>query len=493
MNAGNFNRLLKPLVFISVSSLAILTIIRGVLGIPTPYLHNYMENVMLANSWGLAAGLGLYRASMLNEVPLFIATYPPIFYFIVAAGIKIWGITYIPGRIVSFFALIGCAVLIALISRRRGVSKFSSVLAAFLFLGAWPIYLWSRFLRVDSPAVFFELAAVYSIAGGKYSKRRAALFVIFALLAGYTKQTAFGIVFGSLLIMIFYSDNHWRRRGIFLASVYAISAILAFALIEIYTGWGFHKFVIETNMMGLSFDLFLQMTGALISDPVSIALISMSVIAIATEKQDRWLTPFVGIPLLLALATIGKMGSGPNYFIETIAVCSVASGVFIDRIKKPDQRSMKTALTFLLIFFSVACAGYLRWGSVKSLLNDAKYFKSPDTANTCIRFTNLMRNTLPPGSLVLAQYSDLPLFAGCVPAMSDPLTMAMLVDRGAWNPAPVVTAIREKKIALVLTLEEITTDKPMRYMPQEVAKAIKENYSKQPNLWIGYELYIPNR
>lgn len=490
--AGVINRFLKLGAFPFLLFLVNITIFRGVFGLAKPYLHNYMENVMLVNSWGLVAGHGLYRLSELNNVPSFLATYPPIFYFIIAMGIKIWGITYVPGRIVVLCSLIGCAVLITLISRRRGADMQSSIMGGLLFLGAWPVYLWSRYLRVDFLAIFFELAAVYAIFGKNNFKNNAA-FIIFALLAGYTKQTAFGLVAGSLLVAILSPDELIKRRGIALASIYAISAITIFGLIEIVTGGRFHKFVIGIFLGNMSADLFLKMIRSIISDPISFALITTTIIMIMLEKNERRLIPFVGIPFLIAISTIGKIGSGQNYFFETFAACSIAVSILLDRINKPGRRVAPAIIINILIILAVVSSSIKRAEKLEPLFAEAKYIFTPNTASPSVALTKLMRDTLPPGSLVLAQHSDLPLFANCVPAMSDPYTLTILAENGTWDPAPVVDAIRAKKVAMVLILEELTVDSPMIYMPREVAKSILENYMKVQTFWTGYEMYIPKQ
>ena len=103
-----------------------------------------------------------------------------------------------------------------------------------------------------------------------------------------------------------------------------------------------------------------------------------------------------------------------------------------------------------------------------------------------------MRQHLPPNSLVLAEYSDLPLFAGCVPVMSDPFLLTMMAKKGKWDPAPVVEALRSHKVALVLTKSPINSQKQVNYLPMEVTRAIEENY-KILMTNSGFVFYLPKK
>jgi len=238
------HRTLFTVSILILSLFAATTFFRAISGMLTPYLHNYGENTILVNAWGLATGHGLYRLSELKQVPVFAATYPPVLYLLVAAGIKIWGISYTPGRLLVYIALFGSAAMIVGIARRRGCDVRVAVMAGFAFLGVFPVYRWSPYLRVDFPALFFELAAVYIYLGPGAPVKRAGGFVIMGLLAGYTKQSIFCLAVAALLGAVIEGSPEEKKRAVIIGCAYALSAAAVFGLLEALTDGSFHEFVI---------------------------------------------------------------------------------------------------------------------------------------------------------------------------------------------------------------------------------------------------------
>ncbi|GEM_PF-3398338 len=481
----------STVICIAVLSVTVLiTIIRGATGLPAPYLHNYGENALLVNAWGLATGHGLYRLSELNSVPVFMAPYPPVFYLIAAGAIKLWGISYVPGRLVSFIAMLGCAVMSACIARRRGCDTSSAVIAALAFLGAWPVYRWCRFMRVDSLAVFFELAAVFILLGRSAPKRRAAVFVAMAVLAGYTKQNAFGLAGGALLGMILAGDSLQKKRAYLIGSAYALTAVLVFLVIEAATGGSFHQFALGSFHKQMTAEVFAERVLVFLQDPISTALLAFAVIAAIVGKRDKWLMAFLAVPTVMALATVGKEGSGPNYFIETLAACAVGAAVLLHsvRSRRSAGRDMGIALICGILALCVASSFYIRKVPYKALTKSIKSLNS--SPGPSIVF---IKSNLSPGSLVLAQYSDMPLFANCVPAISDPYTLTRMARAGKWDPSPLVEALNNRRVDLVIMSEKVTSAGPMRFLPEAVAEAIERNYVLMAPQIPMYDLYAPLR
>ena len=94
--------------------------------------------------------------------------------------------------------------------------------------------------------------------------------------------------------------------------------------------------------------------------------------------------------------------------------------------------------------------------------------------------------------MVLADFSDRPLFADCVPAMSDPYLLTIMAEDGKWDPSPVVKALQEKRIAVVLLREKLSYPEPMLFLPKDVAKAVVENYEQVPIKSI-LSVYVPKK
>ena len=139
----------------------------------------------------------------------------------------------------------------------------------------------------------------------------------------------------------------------------------------------------------------------------------------------------------------------------------------------------------------VLCSVYVRRDSVRAILkNAADPRRLVETQSKSYFTVQFMKKNLPPGSLVLAQNPDLPLFADCIPAMSDTFSLTLKVKIGSWNPAPVVEALNKRRIPLVVTSENINSAELNRFFPEEVEKAIKNNYRLSLD-YFGIYFYQP--
>jgi len=103
-----------------------------------------------------------------------------------------------------------------------------------------------------------------------------------------------------------------------------------------------------------------------------------------------------------------------------------------------------------------------------------------------------LKSLCPPGGLILADYSDRPLFADCVPVMSDPYLLTLMAEDGKWDSSMVVKALREKRIAVVLLKEKLSYPEPMLFLPNDVAQAVVENYEQVPIKSI-FSIYVPKK
>jgi len=108
------------------------------------------------------------------------------------------------------------------------------------------------------------------------------------------------------------------------------------------------------------------------------------------------------------------------------------------------------------------------------------------------RVIGIMARDIPPGSFVLSEYPDLPLFAGCLPAISDPFSLTLVSRYTGWEMTPLINALRSKRIRFIITEEPVATDKPMAFLPQNVAQAILDNYVPLTKYDVdGKHLYVP--
>lgn len=453
----------------------------------------YGENNVLVSAWGLLNGYGLYRKSAIDTIPAFMASYSPIYYLFVVLGFKLFGVSHFFGRLINLIAVLGSAALIGLIARRQKSERIGAIISAAAFLCVWPVMVFSRQSRVDNLAICFELAALFTILGNR-SIAKNIFFIVFALCAGYTKQTAFGIVLAALISL--YADNGKsdRKRAMILAAAYASSALIIFVILQLSTGGAFYFATVKNYTALIEWGVLLDNLRKVFGDPFDLAVIAAGLyIGIVSLKRGEKLPiSLICVPLFLSLLAAGKPGSNINYFTEFLAGACINLGSLFRRL--PDEIERKK------YGISIAASLALILGVSGSIISRAEVFENwimmcRNRAQYMAEQTSIsvMKDVLPPGALVLAQYSEIPLFAGCTPVLSDPFKFNEMTKFGFWNPAPLVEAIVNRRIQLIIMQEKISADGSMQFLPAEAARAILENYIPIPSGNSQVFLYVPQK
>jgi len=131
------------------------------------------------------------------------AIYPPISYAVAAAGERFG--PFVALRLAALAATIAVAVLVAVMTRRRGLAAIALGVA---YLATYSVRAWAGAHRPDDLAVLFTAGAV--VAAGS-SWRRAAAAGVLGALAIFTKQTAV-VPLGFVLLYLLARDRVAGRR-----------------------------------------------------------------------------------------------------------------------------------------------------------------------------------------------------------------------------------------------------------------------------------------
>lgn len=140
-----------------------------------PFELEWMEGGAVDHVRRIIAGQGLYVPPSLEFVPFI---YPPLYFYVSALVARITGVGFLPLRMVSFAASIGCFIMLFLIVRRGTAARtaaaeavrpadfaaanFAAVLAVGIFAACYRAAgAWFDIARVDSLALFLLLAAVW--------------------------------------------------------------------------------------------------------------------------------------------------------------------------------------------------------------------------------------------------------------------------------------------------------------------------------------------
>jgi 4-amino-4-deoxy-L-arabinose transferase-like glycosyltransferase len=155
--------------------------------LPYPYELEWMEGAVVDHVRRLLSGQPLFVEPSF-EFTSFI--YPPFYYYLSAAVSKVTGIGFLPLRLVSFLASLGCFALIFETARRETGRFYYGLVSAGLFAATFEIGgAWLDVARVDTLFVFLTVASAFALRFFGHGAGAAASGVLLAL-GALTKQPA---------------------------------------------------------------------------------------------------------------------------------------------------------------------------------------------------------------------------------------------------------------------------------------------------------------
>jgi hypothetical protein len=126
-----------------------------------PFELEWMEGASVDTVSRVLNGQPLYTAPSVDYVP---PIYGPVYFYISALLSLIFGVGFLPLRLVSLLASLGCCAVIYRFVKRETGDTFAGALAAGLFIATFNATgSWFDLARVDSLFLFFLLVGVYLV------------------------------------------------------------------------------------------------------------------------------------------------------------------------------------------------------------------------------------------------------------------------------------------------------------------------------------------
>lgn len=200
--------------------------------IPYPFELEWMEGGCVDAVARVLDGRSIYPEPSLEFIPFL---YTPLYFWLCAPVTAVLGIGYLPLRLVSFAASLGCMGAIFALVRRETGSAYAGALGGFLFAAMFELTgWWFDVSRADTTFLLVLFGVVYVLR--RFGGSRTGLAAAGALLAlsFLTKQTALFVsvplAFWSLLV-------HGRRALWFLVPFGLLVAASTAALQVATDGW----------------------------------------------------------------------------------------------------------------------------------------------------------------------------------------------------------------------------------------------------------------
>ena len=439
-----------------------------------PYAVDYGEAPLLDQATRLMSRQPLYKSDY-SSSPYVITNYPPLFVIFLAGVSKLTGANLLLyGRVISVMASIASAALLAILVRSLTNNDLSAFIASGLFLGHPYVITWSSLARVDLLALFFCLLALCIVYHRWFSWRWMILAILFFLASIYTRQSY--MLAGPLAAFtwLWWRD---RRRAMFFAGILFVAVLGLFIGIEISTHGGFSRNIIWANInrfdLGILSGMFQHFL--LIWPVIILGCLGFSGLLLTYHFRRRTVThsPFI-FPGLVAFClgafisalTIGKVGSGVNYFLELIAACTILSAVAIDALMLQPFRHkpiMMLAITGQLVW--LLAGAYIQFTSASEAHWERLewYQQLADRVQVAAGY----------GPVLSDDYLGMVVQAG-QPMVYQPFEYGQLYQAGLWNPEPLAEQIQAGEFSLIVIGGD-TLDKPCCW-PPELIQAIQESY-----------------
>jgi len=159
-------------------------------------------------------GAHLYDAKFVLEGKIPFVDYHsrmPIYVYLLAGFLKVFGVSYLSGRFLPLFSSIGIGITIFFIANRLFDNKVA-LLASFLYIFSPLSLLWSVVVKTELPATFFvSLGMFFLLDQFKSGRTRSLVLAGFLFAVGYyVRKSALMFLLTTLLILIYY-----YRRNIF--------------------------------------------------------------------------------------------------------------------------------------------------------------------------------------------------------------------------------------------------------------------------------------
>jgi 4-amino-4-deoxy-L-arabinose transferase-like glycosyltransferase len=320
-----------------------------------PFELEWHEGASVDQVRRILAGQALYARPSLAYVPFI---YPPLYYYVSAAVAAVTGIGFLPLRLVSILASIGCLALVFGVVRKETRDAWAGLIAAGLFAAAYRVTgAWLDIARVDSLYLCLTLLTLF-VLRFYASRKAAALAGLTAALALLSKQTAAMVLFpvGLYLLVL-----DWRR-ALISGAAFAVVLAVGAAILEYINGGWFSFFVLglapqQSIASGVRLGDFWR-RNILPAAPIALLLAVIGVV-------PRWLSAARRTYAFYIAAGAGMLGASwyimalhgayDNDLLPAFAGLAILSGIGVHRVIEWGRTCKPASARAVEIAICMAC------------------------------------------------------------------------------------------------------------------------------------------
>jgi 4-amino-4-deoxy-L-arabinose transferase-like glycosyltransferase len=322
-----------------------------------PFELMWQEGASVDHMKRIVDGYGYYVHPSLEFVP---SIYTPLYFYVSALLAKFIGIGFLPIRLVSFMASIGCFFLIYFFVKKETKSSYYALIAVGFFSATYDISgAWFDIGRADSLFLFLCLTSIYLIKFGRQSKYFFLAGILISL-SFLTKQTALVITL-PIILYCFLSDK--RTAVYFIIPIILMVGLGSFLLNYIHDGW-FNFYVFElprTTPVRTEYILNFWLYDILKSLPVAFLfsvffLVHLLIMKSGSNKKDFLFYIFFAIGMFVASWYSRFRGGGlDNVLIPSHAILAILFAIGFYTFLEFNNSLPEPRRSILKIFIYMLC------------------------------------------------------------------------------------------------------------------------------------------
>lgn len=430
------------------------------------------EGISLAEMARLRQGDHIYAAGA--DKSFAGATYGPLYYLLGSRLVNSDNPSYFPLRLLSMFAILGCAAGCALFALWLSGSYLAAALAPLIFLSYGMATDNGVTGLSDSMALFLFFAGFLVAFRFRYSK--AILFSAPLMLLGFYYKPQY--IAGPVAVFAFLLIEKQLRRAVEFAGLLASGglAMLAAFQFAVFPGQAFWRHFLTYQAPLLSwhqFGLAAFFFALMIGPPL------LLVVDFLRTHRDRMLACYLVCAVALAVFTCSKAGSGDYYFFECVLLVSAAVPALL---AKRFAKRLDTVYVVVLLAIGV-WAGHSLVRPTPKPADFAEYRA----------IQSYLRGHSPSYGTSLAFDPGMAMQAGLRTPYTDLYLLARLARRGVVSDRGLAEQIRAHRFAVVVLDVDLRKERSRHWLSYWLTEPVRDEIERNYALASGLALPAPER
>jgi hypothetical protein len=419
-----------------------------------------IEGVCLAEMQHLRQGVPVYAPASPERFDAMI--YGPLYFSLGARLIDPERPAFLPLRIMSLVATLGCTVALGVFAFWVSRSRLAVVFVELFFLSYGFISLKGLSVRCDMAGlvfVFWGFLVAYKLRNG-----RGLLYSVPLILLGLFFKQQFVAAPLAVFLFLLLERRYRLAAGFVGLLVGGGTALLACFHFLVYPGQSLLLHLVNYNIIKFSWNRFgfgLLLLAVIFGVPLLLAL------EFLRRHPDRLLSTYLGCAVLAAALGLAREGSGTGYFLELfLIICAPLAALVVECRSEVGRRPE------ILCLLGVSLLAGTRLPA---------FAPNPQDFVLDRAAVDYLRHNFPPGTEGAGRFPGELIRAGLQVPISDIYQYSWLMCRGTIPATDLVTRLEQRKIGVILFKHNLENESEA-HQPNEIClkeavhRAILQNY-----------------